>query len=212
MKILVGCECSQVIVKEFVDRGFDAYSCDLQECRGDYPARHIQGDVFDAINSQDWALGIFHPPCDHIAVSGTRHFAQKIADGRQKNGVDFFMRFTDLKIPRVCIENPVSIMSSRYRKPDQVINPWMFGDEFQKTTCLWLKNLPKLVHIKQPDLFNPEPTHVGKGEFIESPSGNKIAKWYSDARSDRKNQKFIRSKTFPGIAKAMAEQWGELLK
>ena len=211
-KILIGCECSQTILKAFVELGFDAYSCDLQPCRGDYPERHIQADVFDVIASEKWKLGIFHPPCDHLAVSGTRHFKQKIADGRQQAGIDFFMRFTDLDIPHVCIENPVGIMSSHYRKPDQAINPWQFGDEFQKKTCLWLKDLPKLVHIKEPDLFNKRATHVGRGEFIVTEGGNRIPKWYSDARSDRKTQKYVRSKTFPGIAKAMAEQWSIFLK
>ncbi len=206
MRVLVGCEESQAVCIEFRKRGHEAYSCDLQECSGGHPEWHIMGDVFDVIN-EGWDLGIFHPPCTHIAVSGAAWFEQKIKDGRQQQGIDLFMRFTQTKIPKWCIENPIGIMSKIYRKPNQIIQPYQFGDEAQKTTCLWLYGLPKLFHAKQKDLFNDKVTHVDKGEMITFPSGKRMAKWYAMLRADETRGK-IRSKTFPGIAKAMAEQWG----
>lgn len=142
---------------------------------------------------------IAHPPCTHLAVSGSRHFAKKRADGRMQQGIDLFMAFVTDKIDKWAIENPVGIMSTHYRKPNQVIQPWQFGHEHQKTTCLWLKNLPKLI-----------PTNiVGKGEFTTFASGKKHPKWYADALKLSPQERMkVRSKTFQGIADAMAEQWG----
>jgi hypothetical protein len=131
---------------------------------------------------------IAHPPCTHLAVSGARWFKYKKKE--QEEAVEFFLRLANADIDKICVENPVSIMSSVWRKPDQIIHPWMFGDSFSKTTCLWLKNLPPLVSTNV----------VDKGEFVIH-GGKKIPKWYS-------NREFARDKTFPGIAKAMAEQWG----
>jgi len=194
MKILLACEESQAVTEELRALGHEAYSCDIMPTSGDHPEWHLQQDVAPLLK-QDWDMIIAFPPCTHLAVSGAKHFAAKRADGRQQEGIDFFMLFTDLDCPRVAIENPVGIMSTHWRKPDQIIQPWQFGDEFQKTTCLWLKGLPKLEHTKI----------VGKGEFITMPSGKRMAKWFSDNKSSN-----IRSKTFPGIAKAMAQQWGKV--
>jgi site-specific DNA-cytosine methylase len=192
MRVLVACEYSGVVRDAFLAAGHDAMSCDLLPT--DVPGPHHQGDVFDVID-KGWDLMIAHPPCTHLAVSGAKHFAKKRADGRQQEGIDFFMKLSNIDIPMVCLENPVSIMSTVWRKPDQIIQPWQFGDEFQKTTCLWLKGLPPLVYTNI----------VGKGEFVVTPSGKRLPKWYPD----NKNPKH-RSKTFPGIAQAMAQQWGSL--
>jgi hypothetical protein len=190
MRVLVACEFSGVVREAFRKLGHEAVSCDLLPT--EVPGPHYQGDVFDIVDD-GWDLMIAHPPCTHLACSGAKHFAQKRADGRQQQGIDLFMAFTQVNIPRWCIENPVGIMSTHYRKPDQIVQPWMFGDSYQKTTCLWLKGLPLLA-----------PTNiVDKGEFVTTPSGKKLPKWYSDNKSQKN-----RSKTFPGIAEAMAAQWG----
>lgn len=199
MKILLACEESQAVCKAFRLLGHEAFSCDILPCSGGHPEWHIQGDV-TPILEQEWDMIIAFPPCTHLAVSGARHFAKKIADGRQQQGIDFFMLFVNCKCPRVAIENPVGIMSNKYRKPDQIIQPWQFGEEFQKTTCLWLKGLPLL-----------KPTNiVGKGEFYVSPSGKKLPKWYNENSNKRNNRQKSRSVTFQGIANAMAEQWGKI--
>jgi hypothetical protein len=192
MKVLIACEYSGRVRDAFLSVGHYAMSCDLVPT--DSPGPHYQGDVFDVMD-QGWDLMIAFPPCTHLAVSGAKHFAAKRADGRQQSGIDFFMRIAQANIPRIAVENPVGIMSNVWRKPDQIIQPWQFGDRAQKTTCLWLKNLPPLV-----------PTEiVDKGEFYVSPSGKRLPKWYSDNKSAK-----VRSTTFPGIAKAMADQWGRV--
>ena len=206
MKVLIGCEESQAVCMAFRAKGHEAYSADLQPCSGGYPEWHIQGDVFDVIDD-GWDMGIFHPPCTHLAVSGSRHFKKKRADGRQQGGIDLFMRFTKTNIPLVCIENPVCIMSTIWRKPDQIIQPYYFGDEGMKTTCLWLKGLPLLMHYAEDDMFDKK-THVGKGEFVDMPNGSRISKWYCEtSRLPIAIRGKVRSKTFPGIANAMAQQW-----
>ena len=158
----------------------------------DVPGPHYQGDVRDLLD-YPWDMMIAFPPCTHLAVSGAKHFDKKRMDGRQHAGASFFMSMAKTTIPRICIENPVGIMSKLWRPPDQIINPWQFGDEFQKTTCLWLKGLPPLKPTKI----------VGKGEFVVTPSGKRLPKWYSDNKCAK-----TRSTTFPGIARAMADQWG----
>jgi len=176
MKILIACEESQVVCKAFRDKGHEAYSCDILPTSGDHPSWHIQCNIMTALKL-DWDMMIAFPPCTHLAVSGARHFKQKIEDGRQQEGIDFFMKIVSAPIERIAVENPVGIMSSHYRKPDQIIQPYYFGDEFQKTTCLWLKNLTPLFHAKEPDLFNEDTTHVGKGEFVTYDSGKRMPKW-----------------------------------
>lgn len=203
MRILVGCEESQAVTIELRKLGHEAFSCDVMESSGGYPQWHIQGDLLKELH-KGWDMLIAFPPCTHLAVSGARHFEQKIKDGRQQQGIDFFMEMINAPIDKICVENPIGIMSTKYRKPSQIIQPYMFGDKAQKSTCLWLKNLPLLV-----------PTNiVEKGEFIEFISKKGVKKrqpkWYFDALKNSKNaseRSKLRSKTFKGIAKAMATQF-----
>ena len=213
MKILVACEESQAITKEFRALGHEAYSCDILPCSGGHPEWHLQGDVFGFID-QGWDLMVAHPPCTYLSVSGARHLYNK--DGsknlerhkNQREALDFVEKLMSCDIPRIAIENPVSVISSQIRKPDQIVQPWMFGDSASKTTCLWLKNLPKLVATNV----------VEKGEFkewIDKKSGKKKrqATWYYDALINAKTpeeRRSLRSKTFKGIAQAIASQWGNL--
>ena len=206
MKVLVACEESQEVCKAFRAQGHEAYSCDIQECSGGHPEWHIQGDVRNVLEGMpfcpirfstadgashevwEWDIVIAHPPCTDLAVSGARWFAEKRADGRQQMSIDFFMLFTCLTYrTKVAIENPIGIMSTHYRKPDQIIQPWQFGHGETKATCLWLQGLPKLV-----------PTDIVEGR------AHRV--WRMPPGPDRAK---LRSKTFPGIAKAMAEQWGK---
>lgn len=183
MHVLVGCEFSGVVRSAFRDLGHDAWSCDLLPAE-DGSEFHIQGDVFDAISSRKWDLAIFHPPCTHLAVSGARWFKDKGAE--QAEALEFVRRLLDVDIKMVALENPISIISSKIRKPDQIIQPWQFGTGETKATCLWLRGLPKLV-----------PTDVVSGreaKVHKMPPGPD--RW--------KN----RSRTYPGIARAMAAQWG----
>lgn len=207
MRILIACEESQEVTKAFRRRGHEAYSCDILEPSGGHPEWHIQENVLDILYPKDsratlygkWDMLIAFPPCTHLANSGAKHFAAKRADGRQQEGIDFFMTFVNIDIPKKAIENPVGIMSSKFRKPDQVIHPWMFGYPTTKATCLWLFNLPLLV-----------PTNiVEKGETVTFPSGKQMSKWYYDLTCLPHSQRGrAKSKTFPGIAEAMATQWG----
>lgn len=188
--ILLACEESQAVTIELRKLWHEAYSCDILPTSWPHPEWHIQGDAIEAIMSRKRDMMIAFPPCTHLASSWAKHFAQKIKDWRQQQGIDFFMQMINADIPRIAVENPVWVMSNKYRKPDQIIQPRMFWDEAQKTTCLRLKNLPKL-----------EPTDiVGKWEFYISPSWKKLPKRYSN------NNWYWRSKTFPWIAKAMAQQ------
>ena len=198
MKILLACEESQAVTKAFRDKGHEAYSCDLYETSGDHPEWHIQGDVLPLLHQQ-WDMIIAFPPCTHLASSGAAWFEAKRADGRQQAAIDFFMALANAKCDKIAIENPVGVMSSQYRKPDQIIQPYEFGDPFSKRTCLWLKGLPKLM-----------PTNVvDPGESITYASGRKMPKWYADAwKLSPKERSKARSKTFPGIAQAMADKWG----
>ena len=205
MKILIACEYSNTVAKEFRLLGHDVTSCDLLP-NDESQDNHYQGDVFDIIND-GWDMMIAFPPCTHLAVSGAAWFEQKRKDGRQQEGIDFFMAFTKTNIPKVCIENPVGIMSKIYKKPSQIIQPYYFGDESQKTTCLWLTGLPKLFHAKQVDLFNDKITHVGKGVIKTAPSGRSYPEWCWNTGAGTGH---IRSLFYPGVAKAMSEQWGKI--
>lgn len=210
MHILLACEESQRVCIEFRRLGHEAYSCDIEPCSGGHPEWHIQADVLPLLDggcsfrtadgtehgiNGKWDMIIAFPPCTHLAASGAKHFGQKRRDGRQQQGIDFFMRFVNADCERTAIENPVGIMSGLYRKPDQIIQPYEFGDPFEKRTCLWLKNLEPL-----------KPTNMVKPpERQKLPGGKTMPAWYSKGGKDRQKN---RSKTFPGIAKAMAEQWG----
>ena len=187
MKVLVACEESQAVCKEFRKLGHEAYSCDILPCSGGHPEWHLQQDVLPLLKEK-WDMIIAFPPCTHLAVSGARYFEQKRKDGRQQQGIDFFMEFTKSNCEKIAIENPIGIMSTHYRKPDQIIQPWMFGHGETKATCLWLKNLPTL-----------EPTNIVDGReqrIWKMPPGYERAK--------------ERSKTYDGIAKAMASQWYDI--
>ena len=210
MKILVACEESQAVCLQFRKNGHNAFSADIMDCSGSHPEWHIKGDVLEIINDT-WDMMIAFPPCTHLAVSGARHFAEKIKDGRQQQGIDFFMQMINAPIPKIAVENPIGIMSTKYRKPNQIIHPYHFGDPYSKATCLWLKNLPNLLYNKKLEnkkqkelVFEELPNEVEKGEFVTFSSGKRMAKWYNEASGNG----HLRSKTFPGIAKAMASQWG----
>ena len=183
MRVLVACEFSGIVRDAFIERGHDAMSCDLLPT--DSPGPHYQGDVMDIISDR-WDMMICHPPCTHLAVSGARHFAEKRAKGLQQEAIEFVLKLMNSNIDKIALENPVSVISTIIRKPDQIIQPWMFGHGETKTTCLWLKNLPKLI-----------PTDIvgGRENRIHMIPGSK-------------DQWKKRSITYPGIAKAMANQWG----
>jgi site-specific DNA-cytosine methylase len=193
VNVLIACEYSGVVREAFNKLGHNAWSCDLLP--SDIPGNHLQGDVLGFLEGmdEDWDVMIAHPPCTHLAVSGARHFWRK--EKEQLAALKFVEALFDAPIPRICLENPVGVISTLIRKPNQIIQPWQFGEPFQKTTCLWLKNLPKLIPTKI----------VSKGEFVVTPSGKKLPKWYSDNKSGK-----VRSKTFQGIADAMAAQWGAI--
>lgn len=194
MKVLVACEFSGVVRRAFSALGHDVISCDLLPSEDGSP-HHYQGDVREMLK-QKWALMIAHPPCTDLAVSGAKWFKEKIADGRQGRALDFVRLLLDADIPRIAIENPVSVISSKIRKPDQIIHPWMFGHETTKATCLWLKGLPKLV-----------PTNiVSKGERQHYASGKSSPMWHAKSGGGCGKQRSI---TYQGIADAMAAQWGE---
>jgi site-specific DNA-cytosine methylase len=215
IRVLVACEESQAVTKAFREIGHEAFSCDLQECSGGHPEWHFCEDVFEVIKREPkFDLMIAHPPCTYLSVSGAGWLYNK--DGtrnetRYKNQMDaleFVHALMDVDIDRIAIENPISVISSYIREPDQIIQPWMFGDKAQKSTCLWLKNLPKLI-----------PSNiVDKGEFFEwtdSKTGKqkKQPMWYYLAFCEAKTpeeRRRARSKTFPGIAKEMANQWGDV--
>ena len=233
MKVLVACEESQEVCKAFREKGHEAYSCDIINCSGGHPQWHIMDDVLKILAGgkfktmdgrshciSNWDMIIAFPPCTHLAVSGARHFEKKRTDGRQREGIEFFCKFLEVECERVVIENPVGIISGDYipkyfpdlaerfnlpQKPTQIIHPWMFGDNYSKSTCLWEKGVKPLEPIikNQPELewF----------ECIDRKTGKKkrLPKWYADAwKLPAEERARVRSKTFPGIAKAMAEQWG----
>jgi hypothetical protein len=191
-RVLVGCEYSGRVREAFRRRGHDAWSCDLLPAEDGSPY-HIQGDVL-AVLGDGFDLGIFHPPCTHLAVSGARHFEEKRADGRQQEAIDFFMALANAPIPRIAIENPVCIMSSVWREPDQVVQPFWFGHPEFKATCLWLKGLPRLRATKRlsPPLKDSAEWNAWNRVHRMPPSPDR---WKE------------RSRTYEGIAEAFAEQW-----
>ena len=235
MKILVACEESQEVCKAFRAKGHEAYSCDIISCSGGYPEWHICQDVLPLLNGKckfktvdgveheildRWDMIIAFPPCTHLAVSGARHFEKKRSDGRQREGIEFFLKFLDADCEKISIENPVNIISGNYVetwfpdiaekyslpiKPTQKIQPYEFGEKTKKTTCLWIKGLPRLspTNIVEPEII----TYKGGAKFgvgigqVYDDNGKSIP--FHDPRTAK-----ARSKTFPGIAKAMAEQWG----
>jgi len=189
MRVLIACEESQAVCMAFRERGHEAYSCDILPCSGGHPEWHIQDNVFHVLSGSTtmwWDLIIAFPPCTDLAVSGAKWFDQKRKDGRQQKSISFFMSLVNSNCDKIAIENPIGIMSTIYRKPDQIIQPWQFGHGETKATCLWLKGLQKL-----------QPT-----EIVE---GREQRIWKMPPSKDRAK---LRSKTFKGIAQAMASKWG----
>ena len=247
MNVLIGCEESQAVCNEFRKLGHNAYSCDLQQCSGGHPEWHFNCDIFkvldnkggitqngDSVNVDKWDLLIVHPPCTYLTVTGNRWLYNKDGSRNEERwkaldeGAKFFMKLANANVDKIAIENPVGHMNTRWRKPDQMIQPWQFGDAAKKLTCLWLKNLPPL---------EPQFTEEPEGLQYTYKSGKKLPKWYSDALGEAAKEtsewvvnngidistpegkkakkeyydearRRIRSKTFPGIAKAMADTWG----
>jgi hypothetical protein len=224
INVLIACEESDEVRSRFEEIGFNAWSCDIQDNRNP-KAKHFKGNVFDIINGyyeckcgnifeeslgkygccgvsklHKWDAMIAFPPCTDLAVSGAPFFYRKIENGTQQESINFFLRIANADIKHIAIENPIGIMSKHYKKPNQIIHPYYFGDEARKKTCLWLKNLPCLYHNKTINLFDNKITHVDEGKVV-----NGYPAWMFN------NNKKHRSKTFPGIANAMAEQWGEYL-
>lgn len=232
LNILIACEESQAVCTAFRKLGHKAFSCDILPCSGGHPEWHFCHDIATVLDKSDltlengakaqingdWDLMVAHPPCTYLAVSGAQwyyhpedkdlpiekrrphpKFPTRAKD--REEGIAFFMSLANAPIKRIAVENPIGIMSSRWRKPDQVIQPYMFGDPYSKSTCLWLKNLKPL---------HPSKETTDKGEWIVLGSGKKLPKWYSDALTkshSTEERRTMRSKTFPGIARAIAEQW-----
>ena len=192
MRVLVACEESQAVTKELRRLGHEAFSCDIEPCSGGHPEWHLQEDVTPLLK-QRWDMIIAFPPCTHLAVSGAAWFEQKRKDGRQQAAIDFFMLFVNAECERIDIENPVGIMSTIYKKPSQIVQPYEYGHMEQKKTCLWLKGLPLL-----------QPTNNVYAQMMELPKNKRERLHYLPPSPERAK---LRSKTIPGIAKAMAEQW-----
>ena len=229
MAVLIACEESQTVCKAFRARGIEAYSCDIQEPSGGHPEWHIMQDVLPLLNGHcsfetadgkwhyqqnKWDMILAFPPCTYLTVTGNRWFSvERYGDKAiqrhkyREEAIKFFMLFANADCERIAIENPIGIMSTAYRKPDQIIQPYIFGHHARKATCLWLKNLPQL---KPTDIVDageilPGGYSVGASANVARDESGKALRW-NDPRTAK-----IRSKTFPGIARAMAEQWGGLL-
>ena len=211
MKVLVACEESQAVTKEFRRLGHEAYSCDLYPCSGGHPEWHLQQDVTPLLKEK-WDMIIAFPPCTYLSPAqagwyNVEKYGQKAIERKhfQEEAVQFFLQIVNADCAKIAIENPVGVMSSKYRKPDQIIQPWQYGDEAQKTTCLWLKGLPLLTPTK---IVGKGATIANKrkdGRIEHRPVWFKQGEAWSMTPEERRK---ARSKTFPGIAKAMADQWG----
>ena len=210
LNVLVACEESQSVTKEFRNLGHNAFSCDILDCSGGHPEWHIKGDAIKEAYSGKYDLMIAHPPCTYLAVSGNRWLYNK--DGTKNKerwenrayALEFVQKLLNAPINHIALENPISVISSQIRKPNQIIQPYMFGDKATKTTCLWIKNLPLLKPTKI----------VSKGERTVYKSGKSHPKWYADALAKAKTpqeRRTLRSKTFPGIAKAIALQYSQYI-
>ena len=210
LRVLVACEESQAVCKAFRELGHKAYSCDLQECSGGHPEWHIKGDALKVLNLPIWDLVIAHPPCTYLTNGGAVRMYKKqgvINEERFAKAVqakEFFNKFLQAKCKHIAVENPVPMSCVGLKKYNQIIQPYQFGEPFSKKTCLWLHGLPPLV-----------PTNiVDPGERVVLSSGRSLPKWYSDSFNTKistEERRRLRSKTFPGFAQAVAEQWGKLL-
>lgn len=204
MRILIACEESQAVCTEMRRLGHEAYSCDIQPCSGGHPEWHLKVDALELLKMR-WDMIIAHPPCTYLTNTGNRWFSvERYGDKaknrfeKRKDAADFFLRFAEANCSRIAIENPIGYMSKAYRKPDQIIQPYMFGDNERKATCLWLKGLQNL-----------KPTNIVEPEIIRYKNGKgSDSKWhYNTIKLPKADRSRVRSKTFPGIARAMAEQW-----
>ena len=218
MKVLIACEESQTICKEFRILGFECFSCDLLECSGGFPQWHLKDDVLKVINNDNWDLIIGHPPCTFLTVTGNKWFYHPKdkhlptnsrrphprfpnRNEKRKEAIKFFIDLFSVKCKHIALENPVGFLSTSFRKPDQYIHPYFFGDCHSKKTGLWLKNLPIL-----------KSTKIVKPEFYIYKDGRKDPIWhYETMKLEPEERKKVRSKTFPGIARAIASQWGEYI-
>lgn len=225
MKILVACEESQAVCKDFRELGHEAYSCDIEPCSGGFPEWHINNDVIPLLNgfigfyTQDgkfhetvynnkWDMIIAFPPCTYLTNTGNKWFNEERFGDKaiqrkydRESAVEFFMLFANADCEKIAIENPIGCMSTRFRKPNQIIHPYMFGHPERKSTCLWLKGLPDLIPT---DIVEPNIIQYKNGKGTDSP-------WHMNTMSlPQKERAKARSKTFPGVALAMAEQWGTL--
>jgi hypothetical protein len=207
MKILIGCEESQTVCKAFRKLGFEAYSCDLLPASGGHPEWHLQIDVFEAIKLIRPEVGIFHPECTRLTVAANKYYKPEYAERfptiheDRKKAVEFFLKIVETKIKYKAIENPIGIMSRLYRKPNQIIQPFQFGDAERKSTCLWLEKLPNL-----------KPTNIVQPDIIFHKSGRTDSKLHFETlKLPKEERRKARSKTFQGIANAMAEQWSKVI-
>jgi len=241
MRVLLACEKSQIVCIEMREIGNEAFSCYIQECSGGHPEWHIQDDVLNHLDKK-WDLMIAFPPCTHLAVSGARYFKEKQKDGRQKQAIDFIMKLIKAPIFKIVVENPIGIMSTIYRKPDQIIQPWQFGHPETKATCLWLKNLPKLIPTK---IIKSQPAWIQCPDYDDywctihkkhaydcdcpdidtwitkkgiTPYEKGSGRWENETKSGQNKlgpspeRAELRAKTYSGIAVAMANQWGKEFK
>ena len=206
MKVLVACEYSQVVTKAFRKKGHEAFSCDILPSEGGHPEWHFQEDVFKVLKREKFDMMIAHPPCTDLSSSGARWFKEKIADGRQQKSIRFFFRIARAQVSKICIENPVGIMSREFRKPDQYIQPYEYGHAETKKTCLWLKGLPVLAPT---DVVEPDFMKKPDGTYYVDKKGKKYSRTHFLSFSSGDRGK-IRSLTFQGWADAMADQWGGL--
>jgi hypothetical protein len=205
MRVLIGCEASQVVCKAFRLLGHEAYSCDLLPCYGGHPEWHFQEDVFEVLKRMKFDLCIFHPPCTYLTCTGNKwmkpEFKERFPNREQqrKDAIEFFMKLTRVDCDKIAIENPVGIMSTEWRKPDQYVHPYYFGDPHSKKTGLWLKNLPKL-----------EPTNMVEPVWYVYKDGRKDPMWHVESlKLPPEEREKVRSCTFPGLARAMANQWDD---
>lgn len=206
MRILVACEESQTVTKELRKRGHEAFSCDIEPCSGGHPEWHIKGDVLGQLG-RGWDMMIAHPPCTYLTVTGNKWMKPEFKDRfpnrqqQREDAIKFFLELYNAPIPRIAIENPVGIMSTAFRKPDQYVHPFFFGDKHSKKTGFWLKGLPKL-----------EATEMVEPEMHTYKDGRKDPRWHVETmKLPAKERTKARSQTFPGIAAAMAQQWGGCL-
>lgn len=204
LRMLAACESSGRVRDAFAARGWDAWSCDIEP--SETPGQHIQGDILRVFEWSSWDLVIAFPPCTDLSLAGARFWREKQADGRQQAAASFFTKMWHAPAPRVAVENPRGYMNKYWRRPDQIVEPWWFGDPFAKKTCLWTEGLPELVADNPVEPVGRVATGGGSWR-VDSAAGREAMSAYEDSEG-RKNRARVRSRTFPGFARALADQWG----